>query len=389
MPQATWISLLQDDLNERSQCLQLRSRRALEQIDPVQVRIDGKTYVNFCSNNYLGLTHHPALLEAMRRSPAVGSGAAGLISGYSIELQQAENELASWKGYEASIILPSGYQSNLAAIQTLASLHHRRPVRFLIDKLAHASLIDGIRATQLPMRVFPHNHLGKLARLLEESDESEIQVVVTESIFSMDGDAADLVGIVQLKQKHPFILLVDEAHATGVFGPEGNGLAAELGVRSAVDVSVVTLSKAMGSIGGAVCGSQLLIDSLLNHARAAIYTTAPPPSAGLLACAAIRICRDEPHRRDRLLRISQIVRSRLRQMNLSIPEGNSPIIPLIYGDTRRTEEAAGQLRQRGILALPIRPPTVPPNSSRLRLTLSCEHSDQQIEQLLEAIGSTG
>ena len=177
-----------------------------------------------------------------------------MISGYTALHRAAEEAIAAWKGAQASVLLPSGYQANFAAIQTLAAVaQDRGGVRFILDKLVHASLVDAVRATGAAMRIFPHNHLGKLRRLLEESDRGQMQVVVTESIFSMDGDAADLRGLAEIKKDLPFVLLLDEAHASGVYGPGGAGYAAECGLQAIVDVSIVTMSKALGCVGGAVC----------------------------------------------------------------------------------------------------------------------------------------
>lgn len=385
MPAAQWLSLLQTELENRDAAHRLRSRTTLEHVDAVRVRCDGKTYVNFCGNNYLGLTHHPRMLQALRGARATGSGAAGLISGYSTELAAAESELARWKGCESAVLLPSGYQANTVAIQTLASLRSTGGVRFLVDKLAHASLIDAIHATNCPMRIFPHNQYAKLERLLAASPSDQVQIIVTESIFSMDGDAVDLVAIAQLKQRFPFVLLLDEAHATGVCGPEGSGLAAELGLRQAVDVSIVTLSKALGCLGGAACGPKVFTDALLNHGRAYIYSTAVAPFVGALLQCAIDICRTEPQRRARLAQITQRVRTKLQELGFSQPGGSSPIIPLIAGEEKKALDWADQLRGQGLLVLPIRPPTVPAGASRLRVTLSCEHSDAQTDSLLAAV----
>src|SRR5439155_926091 len=196
-----------------------------------------------------------------------------------------------------------------------------QPVRFLLDKLVHASLLDAVRASGAVMRVFPHNHLGKLRRLLEDAEPSQMQVVVTESIFSMDGDAADLRGFAAIKKQLPFVLLLDEAHGSGVYGPNGAGYAAECGLSEIVDVSIVTLSKALGCIGGAVCGSHAFCDALLNLGRAYIYSTSIPPMVAAAAQAAVEVCRDEPQRQARLRELARFVRSEISQA-----AGDSPII---------------------------------------------------------------
>ncbi|HXE54241.1 MAG TPA: aminotransferase class I/II-fold pyridoxal phosphate-dependent enzyme, partial [Tepidisphaeraceae bacterium] len=260
-----------------------------------------------------------------------------------------------------------------------------RGIRFLLDKLCHASIIDAVRGTGLPFRVYPHNHLEKLKRLLEEADPRQLQVVITESIFSMDGDAADLPGLGRLKTERPFVLMLDEAHATGVYGPQGNGLAAELGLQSIVDVTVITLSKSIGCVGGAVCGSGVFCEALVNLARAYLYSTNIPASIAAAVDAAITVIETDPDRRRRLRDLSRRVRSELSDAGLNIPPGDSPIIPLIVGSETAALEAAEHLISQGMLVLAIRPPTVPRGGSRLRITLSSEHTDAEIEQLIVAL----
>ncbi|HEY0007759.1 MAG TPA: aminotransferase class I/II-fold pyridoxal phosphate-dependent enzyme, partial [Tepidisphaeraceae bacterium] len=254
----------------------LRARCAVEPIDATHVRIDGKRYINFASNDYLGLSHHPRMVEMLQKVASVGAGAAPLITGYSSVHAAAEADLAKWKKTESALLLPSGYQANTAAVQTLAALCEAmgRPVRFLVDKLAHASLIDAVRASGVAMRVFPHNGVAKLDRLLTDAASGELQVVVTESIFSMDGDAADLAALAQLKQRHDFVLLLDEAHGSGVYGRDGAGYASEAGFDTLTDITIVTLSKALGLSGGAICSSRAFIGAVENLGRAYIFSTA-------------------------------------------------------------------------------------------------------------------
>lgn len=394
--------LLSARLAERAARDQLRSRRTLAPIDGIHARLeDGRVVTLFAGNDYLGLTHHPSVIEAMRRSLencGAGSGSAGLIGGYTTEHAEAERALAAWKGAQACVLLPSGYQANLAAVQTVAALAQKgggdrgaasraAGVRFLVDKLAHASLIDAVRAADLPYRIFPHNHLEKLRRLLGERADGELQVVVTESIFSMDGDAADLPGLAELKREHRFALLLDEAHATGVYGAAGQGYAAERGLPHLADVSVITLSKSMGLIGGAVCGSQAFCDALLNFGRAYIYSTGVPAFIAAGARAAIDVMRRQPERQSRLRRCAALVRSRLRAQGRHTVFGgdDSPIIPLIFGGETAALQASEALLSRGIFVPAVRPPSVAPNASRLRITLSSEHADAEVEHLIECL----
>jgi 8-amino-7-oxononanoate synthase len=382
-----------EDLALRREAHQLRSRRVVEPLSSTHVRIDGAEFVNFASNNYLGLTHHRRILAAAERSlrsDGLGSGAAALITGYTPRHAVAETAIARWKGTDDAVLLPSGYQANHAAVQTLAALGEKRGgggggTRFLIDKLAHASLLDAVRATSAEFRVFPHNHLSKLERLLADAPAEQLQVVLTESIFSMDGDAADLRGLTALKAKYPFILLLDEAHGSGVYGPNGAGYAAEQGMQSSVDVSVVTLSKALGCVGGAVCGTRNFCAALLNYGRAFIYSTAIPPMIAAAGTEAIRVMAEEPQRQARVRALARRVRESIAGMGLPTPPGDSPIVPIVLGDESRALAASQRLLEGRLLAPAVRPPTVPRGASRLRLTLSCDHTDVEVQKLLDIL----
>lgn len=382
--------LISQALDRRRSVHQFRQRRCADPIDAVRVKVGPRQLVNFCSNDYLGLATR--FRDTIPPRAAWGAGASGLICGYSSEHALAESELARWKGTESAIVLPSGYQANLAAIQTIYALSETggQTVRFIVDRLVHASLIDAIRQVEgwvgkSIMRVFPHNDVTKVQRLLEEAEPHELQVVVTESIFSMDGDAGELEKIAQLKSQYDFIFLVDEAHATGLYGPDGAGLVSQLCLHDQVDVVITTLSKALGLIGGAVCGKRGLIESVINFGRAYIYSTSTPPLFAAAIRDAIQLCRQESHRRERVLALSQQVRSALQSGGIELFCGNSPIIPILFHEESRAIHAAEQLEEQGLLVLPVRPPTVPRGTSRLRITLSCEHSDLQIDQLISGV----
>jgi 8-amino-7-oxononanoate synthase len=386
MPES-FDSLLKEELSRLAEVQQLRTRRVVAPIDAVHVEIDGRPCVNFCSNNYLGLTHHPRVVSAVAGAAAsfgAGAGAAGLISGFFTQHAATESAVASWKGTEAAVLLPSGYQANHAAIGTLAALGKNRDggLRFLVDKLAHASLLDAIRGSDAAWRVFPHNGMEKLKRLLDEADTDQLQVVVTESIFSMDGDAADLAALDRMKRDRPFVLLLDEAHASGVYGPHGAGLAAERGLARSVDIFVVTFSKAAGCVGGAICGTENFCRTVVNLGRAYIYSTsiAPPMAAGIEQ--AIRVMHDEPRRQQRVRELSRDFRQRLRGKGLAVGEGDSPIVPIIVGEESAALELAGKLLEKQLLVGAVRPPTVPRGTSRLRVTLSCEHTEKEIDRLI-------
>jgi len=384
-------SLIELELLRLDQSHLLRQRRVARPIDAAHVEIDGRVCVNFSSNNYLGLTHHPRLAGAMRKATetlGAGAGAAPLISGYSPAHAAAESAIARWKETESAVLLPSGYQANLAAIQTLAALGKSQKghsVRFLIDKLAHASLLDAVRAADAAWRVFPHNGIEKLQRLLGEQEENQLQVVVTESIFSMDGDAADLAALDRLKKEQPFVLVLDEAHASGVYGRNGAGLAAELGFGEIVDIFIVTFSKAAGCVGGAVCGSEKFCQAILNLGRAYLFSTSVPPAIAAAIEQAIGVMRDEPQRQRRLRELSKSLRTKLREGGVSVPEGDSPIVPVIVGSESAAMDFSRRLLEEGLLVSAVRPPTVPRGTSRLRIALSCEHSDAEIAQLASGV----
>jgi 8-amino-7-oxononanoate synthase len=235
------------------------------------------------------------------------------------------------------------------------------------------------------MRVFPHNHLGKLTRLLEGSDGESLDVVITESIFSMDGDAADLRGLVELKAKFPFVLMVDEAHGSGVYGKNGAGYAHECGLHEAVDISIVTFSKALGGIGAAICSSRQFGEAVVNFGRAFIYTTNLPASAAAAAEAAIGVLHDQPERQIRLRKLSRQTREKLTAAGVNMPAGDSPILCVIVGAESAALEAAGWLQKEGLLVSAVRPPTVAVGRSRLRVTLCSDHTDEEVKRLIAAL----
>ena len=227
--------------------------------------------------------------------------------------------------------------------------------------------------------------MAKLKRLLHEADAEQLQVVVTESIFSMDGDAADLKSLVELKRARPFVLLLDEAHASGVYGANGSGLAAEFGLTDAVDIFVVTFSKAVGCIGGAICASKSFCDAAVNLGRAYIFSTSIPPAIAAGIEEAIHVMRDEPQRQQRVRTLAREVRARLRSKGMVLPDGDSPIVPIIVGEESAAIQLADKLLKKNLLVGAVRPPTVPRGTSRLRVTLNCEHSQEEIDRLIEAI----
>jgi len=347
------------------------------------VTIDGREKLLFCSNNYLGLANHPTVIAAARQAISrwgMGAGSARLISGTMLPHTQLEQRVAKLLNKQAALVLPSGYAANHAVFTALA----QKGDLIAVDKLVHASIIDGARATQATLRTWPHRRLDKLERLLERSGYEQA-FIVTDSLFSMDGDIAPLAELVELKQRFGALLIVDEAHAFGCMGPDGRGCAAEAGVLDDIDVLVVTLSKALGSAGGMIAADQVLIDTIVNKARGFIFTTAIPAVNCIAAEAALDIIAAEPDRRHRLEQNAEMLRRRCRQMGLDIGPSQSYIVPIILGPSDTTTRAAQALFQRGLMVAAIRPPTVAPGTARLRISLMSEHTPEHIDRLCTAL----
>ena len=374
-----------------SELAELRARsllRSLREMDSPQqptVELAGKKLINFSSNDYLGLATEPALREAAKAAIdqyGVGAGASRLVCGTLSPHVRLEEKLAEFKRTEAALTFSSGYAT---ALGTLGALCQKDDV-IILDKLAHASLIDGARLSGAHVRVFPHNHMGKLESHLawarDNFPEARV-VVVTEAVFSMDGDWALLAEIVELKLRFGALLLLDEAHAVGVIGAHGRGLAEQLGLAGAVDIHMGTLSKALGVSGGYVCGGRQLIELLVNRARSFIYSTAPSPAVAAAGCAAVEWMLSAAGEKRR-----QQLRQNLAQFASEMPllfsaerKVQSAIVPVIVGKAEAALEAAQLLADKGFLVPAIRFPTVARDAARLRVTLSARHTPRQISGL--------
>lgn len=382
-----------DPFQGQLQALRAQSlHRKLREIGSAQgpeVKIVGQQLVNFSSNDYLGLANDPLLREAATAAIAefgVGAGASRLLSGTQSPHVRLEIALAKWKGTQAALSFSSGYA---AAVGTLGAIAGKQDV-LLLDKLCHASLIDGAKLSGATLRVFPHNHLGKLESHLEwakrEHPDARI-VVVTESVFSMDGDRAPLRELIQLKNRFGALLLLDEAHAVGVIGVNGRGLAAAENLDREVDIQMGTLSKALGGSGGYVCGSRSLIDWLVNRARSFIFSTAPPPALAAAACAAVQfIGSDEGElRRQTLWKRIAYFRQHLPEIANQIHDEGSAIHRWIVGGEEAALEASRALQAEGLLVPAIRYPTVAKNAARLRITVTALHDQAQIGRLADVL----
>ncbi len=347
------------------------------------VRLLDREIINFSSNDYLGLSNsdelRAAMIEGVQRY-GVGAGASRLVCGNHAAHEELEQTLARFKGTEAALAFSSGYATALGVIPALCG----KEDVIILDKLSHASLIDAARLSGATIRIFPHNHLEKLRRLLESAREKHGAgtrvLVVTESIFSMDGDAAPLLEIVQLTEQYGAMLLVDEAHGVGVLGPQGRGLIAELGLEKRVALQMGTLSKALGVSGGYVAASREMIELLINKARSFIYSTAPPPALAFTATQAVKIVALEPG--DALRKQLRANLAAFHRLAKTTHPNPAAIVPLIIGDEAAAMQASAALQERGYLIPAIRFPTVAKGTARLRLTLSAAHETGQIEGLV-------
>jgi 8-amino-7-oxononanoate synthase len=358
-----------------------REPEALEGAPGPVVRIGGVELLNLCANDYLGLAADPALAEAAIRGAreGTGAGASRLITGTLPAHAELEAALASHAGSEAAVLFNSGYGANLGVLQALVG----EGDAVFSDALNHASLIDGARLSRAQVHVYPHLDLGALDRALAASPARR-KLVATDTVFSMDGDLAPLPELCDLCARHGAMLVVDEAHATGVFGARGSGLAEHLGCAARIDVRVGTLSKAAGSFGAYAAGSRAVCALLVNRARSYVFTTALPPSVCRASLAALELLH-APERRARLWRNIERFAAGLRALDVPA-EPRSAIFPVLLGAPERALEVAAALRARRVLAKAIRPPTVPAGTSRLRLALSAAHTDAQLDLALDALG---
>ncbi len=361
----------------------LRCLRPLQGRQQVRVQRGGRRLLNFSANDYLGLACHPKLQESALKALdryGVGAGASRLVCGSLPPHEELEKELATWKNTDTALSFSSGYAAALGILPALASTGDV----IILDKLSHASLVDGARLSRADLRVFPHNDLARLHRHLiwaQKNRPGRRIVIVTESIFSMDGDRPPLKEIIALKNDFGAVLLLDEAHAVGVLGKTGAGLVEEMHCGKEVEIQMGTLSKAIGASGGYVCGSRRLIDTLINRGRSFVFSTAPPACIAAAALEGIRIIRG---REGTELRNRLWNNIRLFSKNLNVV-AQSAILPWTIGEEAQAMEAASWLESQGYLAPAIRYPTVAKGRARIRFTLSATHSPLEIEGLTQSV----
>ena len=376
------------DLGEIRDAGLWRELREIESAQSARIKFGGREFINFSSNDYLGLAGHPALGQAAREAIeqfGVGSGASRLICGSLQPHHELESALAKWQGTEAALVFSTGFA---AAQGVLTSLLGRGDV-VILDKKAHASMIDGAKLSGATLRVFRHNDLENLEKLLQwAADRGGRVLVASESVFSMDGDHAPLAGIVELKERYGAWLMLDEAHAVGLYGPLGQGLAAAGGLGERIEIRMGTLGKAVGAAGGFICGSRQLVDLLVNKARSFIFSTAPSPAVSAAARAGVELIQGAEGQslRGQLWQRVDELRHGVASLGWKTPAEPSAILPLIVGEESKAVATMDHLREAGFFIPAIRYPTVPRNEARLRVTLTANHTAENIEQLVNALG---
>jgi len=348
------------------------------------VQLDGQQFVNFSSNDYLGIAADARLVDAVKSvvgQVGWGAGASPLVTGRGVWHRRLENELAAFKGTQAALLFPTGFATNVGTITALVG-----PGDWIYsDRNNHASIIDGCRLSEANVQIYEHGDCRHLQERLLNNHSSGRKLIVTDSLFSMDGDFAPLSELVEIAAQAQAMLMVDEAHATGVWGTCGRGVCERMQVETQIPIRVGTLSKALGSLGGFVCGSQRLIDWIANRARSYIFSTAQPEATAAASLASLSIIKSEPERRQRVVDLASRVREELTRLGWNCLHSQSQIIPLLVGDEAAALALSQRLREQGLLVPAIRPPAVNPGKCILRISLSAAHSDQQIEQLIAAL----
>jgi 8-amino-7-oxononanoate synthase len=377
-------SFLEHDLAELESASMRRKLRTVESAQGKNIVIEGRKLLNFCSNNYLGIADDERIKKAAAQALAeygFGAGASRLIGGNHALHVKLEEKIARLKKTSNALVYSSGYMANTGIIPALCDRHDV----VLSDKLNHASIIDGILLSRAELKRYAHNDMQTLENELKACGSYKKRLIVTDSVFSMDGDRANLKAIVALAKKYDAWVMVDEAHGFGVLGQNGGGLVEEEGLSQEIDIQMGTLSKAAGCFGAYVAGSKSLCDYLINHSRSFIYTTAMPVSCAAAASAAVDIIGQESHLRQQVMANADYLRNKLKAMGFDTLQSTTPIIPIVLKDSARTVEASKRLLEQGIFVQAIRPPTVPVNTARLRVTVMATHTQEDLDMFLKAI----
>jgi len=378
------LAHLQKDLQELEALGMYRSLKTVDSPQGREIILEGKRVLNFCSNDYLGLANDVRIkavaVDAIEKY-GFGSGASRLVCGNMSPHEKLEEELAQFKNTESTLVYSSGYMANTGIIPVLLDYHSV----VLCDKLNHASIIDGIILSRAKLLRYPHADMQALQEILKGLPASQHKLIVTDSVFSMDGDKAPLNEIVDLASQYEAMVMVDEAHAFGVLGNHGSGLVEELGLEHKIDIQMGTLSKAAGCFGAYACGTNTLRKYLINKSRSFIYTTAMPPALAQAARAALQIIREGNQLRRTLHEHAEYLRTQLKALGFDTMNSSTPIIPILVKDPHRALMMSKYLLQKGIFVQAIRPPTVPIDTARLRLTVMATHTKEDLEQLLNAL----
>jgi 8-amino-7-oxononanoate synthase len=378
-----FAAALRTELAEIEQRGLWRKRRVLETPQGARVKVDGREYIAFCSNDYLGLAAHPQLIEAAREGAArhgVGAGASHLIAGHSTAHRELEHRLAAFVGLPRALLFSAGYLANIGVVTALIG----RGDAVFADRLNHASLNDAALLSRAEFKRYPHLDLAALARLLSAS-AARRKLIVTDAVFSMDGDIAPVPALLSLAERHAAWLLLDDAHGFGVMGPQGRGTLAHFGAASPRVVYMATLGKAAGVSGAFVAGEAIAIEAFVQRARSYIYTTATPPLLSVALMKSLDLIRDEEWRRERLQQLIALLRQRLKPGRWRLAPSSTAIQPLVIGDNEEAVAVSERLARDGLLVPAIRPPTVPQGTARLRISLSAAHTLQDVERLAASL----
>ena len=379
------ISWIKDELESIKEKGLLRALREIGSPQSAEIELDDKKVINFCSNDYLGLASEPLLKRAAHSAAmkwGTGSGSSRLIAGNLSIFTELEEKIARFKGTESALLYPSGYHANLGVIPSLVG----QGDAVFSDVLNHASIIDGCRLSNARKVIFEHCDPDDLDNKLSLNKRARRKLVIVESLFSMEGDMAPLPEIIEISRKHGAMIMVDDAHATGVMGATGRGSLEHFGLLGEdADVVMGTLGKALGSSGAFICGKRKLMDYLVNRSRTFIFTTGPSPISAGVAIEALRLIDEQPWRKERTLSHSERVRSALSVKGDYTGQSIAVIVPVVIGDAKITMQICEKMLERGIYVQGIRPPTVPEGTSRLRLSFSASHTDEHINTLIEAL----
>lgn len=377
-------NFLRERLKQRRQDGLYRQRKTLDSAQSVRVAVDGKPCLSFCSNDYLGLANHPKLIEAFKQGAeryGVGSGASHLVSGHSRVHQQLEEELATFTGRDRALVFSSGYMANLGTVTALVS----KKDYIFEDKLNHASLIDAGLLSSARFQRYLHTDVKSLEKYLQKVEDGK-RLIISDGVFSMDGDIAPLVALAELAKQYDAWLMVDDAHGFGVLGKQGGGCAEQFVLsQQQLPVLMATFGKALGTYGAFVAGSEALIDNLLQFSRSYIYTTALPPAIAAATRMSLKLLQEESWRREQLHNNIHYFRQQAGNLDAPLMTSHTAIQPVVLGDNQRVLHVSKQLEKQGFLVGAIRPPTVPEGTARLRITLSAEHTRDDIERLLTAL----